>query len=102
MPVSTALPVVELIRQDLLNAVGLISINDGYNIDAVAYDPKRLGTPINDGEQVVIDVLLGDEDFQDLLCNSVVEKVQEFLFVATTNQPEDAEANADALNLIVR
>jgi hypothetical protein len=97
-----AKPVLELIRQNLLDTVSAVSPATGYTVNVIGVEPARLGEPTTDGASVTVEVMLGESDYKDYQNSNVIEWVQEFLFVATCTVVEDSTVSADQLVIYVR
>ncbi|HSZ58511.1 MAG TPA: putative Ig domain-containing protein [Tepidisphaeraceae bacterium] len=102
------LPLIERIRQNILQVVGDISVEQGYQCNCYSTEPDRLGEVGTDGITVVADVQLGGAQWnRELQCNNIQCWIQEFEIIATCAQPEPGPSGsppipADQLVLIVR
>jgi hypothetical protein len=95
---TSAIPILEQIRQDLLKTISGITIAGGYTFDAICDEPDRLGNAT--GEGVVILDLGNAERNQEISANGLLEWVQEFIFTGYTVQSETNYSPWDGLNIL--
>src|SRR3982751_3682695 len=101
------LPILERIRQNLLEVVGGITPDAGYQCTVLVDEPNRLGELVGDGVRVAATLTLGLAQWNpEIQCNNLKEWVQEFLISFECAPPEAADPaaqlSADRLRIIAQ
>jgi len=89
------LPVLELIRQNILATLGGISTSRGFQTNVIVTEPTREARPNTDGILVAVDVQLGPAEYnpEHSSCNNLVEWGQVFDLVFNCAQGQSNPAN---------